>query len=120
MLPKIVDLSHSGMGIMFENSVSSLVKNQKVEFTLKFDNTEVDIIGEIRHAGAKFTGIEYLKIETNRFKYYEYLDSKIMYIILQNLLVQKKIKIPCLPVHDELIFPKKYHTPHSGKLHIKF
>lgn len=109
---KPLDVSHFGIGLYYEIGSTSLVMGQQIEFILKFDSVEIEVVGIVRHASAKMLGIEFLKIGKNKDQFYNYLDSKIVKkfnipsdLSLRGLLVSKvDVKMTALIMFFEAVF----------------
>ena len=76
---RLVDISHKGLGLLFEGGINtSLIEGQELDFSIDCDSFSAEVTGAVRHAGSKMAGIELIKFKTNREKYENYLDSRII------------------------------------------
>jgi hypothetical protein len=95
---RLVDISHYGMGVLFEDGVSGFLEGEVVQCQLKFDDTEVNIEAKIQHSGPRFAGIHFDKIKTCQDELYSYIDSR----IVKKFQVGDKSKLPIVPTKIDL------------------
>ncbi len=75
---KLIDISHFGMGLSFDDGVSGLFENQKITFTIQFNTICLTVRGVVRHAGTKFVGIQFIHFSKDKEEFFSYLDSRII------------------------------------------